>query len=159
MILLFAIVFLWMAIGIWVDIHYSLKDLKPHYGEVVQLNNVIRKVTDKALFKEVERELHIKLDSDNQTYTFITTKDFDSIISSFSIGDSITLYTKPKKWGIFGLKKNSAINHLTIHGKIIIDYSKYKKSIAGMEYMVLIFSIGVFIFYISRLKKRLREDF
>ena len=89
----------------------------------------------------------------------LTTKDFGYVSSKVIIGDTVTLFTKPKVWGIFGLKKSSDINHLIKDEIVIINYQDYKKSISGFFYFTLAFAIILFIAYVVKLRKRLWWDF
>jgi hypothetical protein len=159
LILAFGLVWLWFSISLYVDSHYSVQDLKPHSGEIELIDSSIIKVKDKPLFKEVTKQLQVTLLSDVNTYTIETTENFGELISKISVGDSVTIYTKPKFWGIFGLKKSTIVNHWTKGKEIIIDYSTYKTSISGLFYLTLIFSIILILVYIAKLKKRLWWDF
>jgi hypothetical protein len=133
--------------------------LKPHPGVIERLDSAIIKVKDKPLFKEVTKQLQLQLSSDNNFYTLETTENFGNVISKLSIGDSVTVFTKPKLWGIFGLKKSSIINHLTKNKEVVIDYATYKSSISGLFYLTLTFSIILFIVYIVKLRNRIWWDF
>ena len=157
--LLFGIVWLWFSIGLYVDSNYTINNLKPHTGVIEALDSSIVKVKNKPLFKEITRELQIILSKDNNVYTFETTENLGNIVSKINIGDSVTIYTKPKLWGVFGLKKASAINHLTRNKEVVIDYATYKDSISGIFYLTLIFSIILLIAYTLKLRKRIWWDF
>ena len=159
MILVFALAWLWFSIGLYVDSHYSINDLKPHIGKIERLNSSILRVKRKLLYKQIIKQLKVTLSSDPGTYTVETTKNFGEILSKISVGDSVTVFTKPKLWGIFGLKKATIINHLIKNGEVVIDYSLFKKSISGFFYPTLIFSLILLIVYIVRLKKRIWWEF
>jgi hypothetical protein len=159
MILVFGLVWLWFSISLYVDSNYSVRDLKPHNGEIESLDSSVIRIKDKPFFKEITKQLQVTLLSDLKTYTIETTGNFGEIISKISVGDSVTIYTKPKLWGIFGLKKATIINHMTKNNEIIIDYSSYKRSISGLFYLTLSFSLILIVVYIARLKKRLWWDF
>ncbi|RYE39109.1 MAG: hypothetical protein EOP48_26175, partial [Sphingobacteriales bacterium] len=111
--LIFGLVWLWFSVGLYVDGTYKIEDLKPHNGVIEGLDSVIIRVKDKPLFKEVTKQLRLKLSSDNNVYTLQTTENFGNVVSKVNIGDTVTVFTKPKLLGIFGLKKASDINHLT----------------------------------------------
>jgi hypothetical protein len=155
MLLVFGLVSLWFTASLYVDSHYSVKDLKSHFGEIERLDSSIIRVKDKPLFKEITKQLQVTLSSDVNTYTIETTENFGEIVSKISVGDSVTIFTKPKLWGVFGLKKASIINHLKKNDEVIIDYLVYKRSISGLFYLTLTFSLILLIVYIIKLKKRL----
>lgn len=155
LILLFGLVWLWFSIGLYVDSNYSVTDLTAQKGEIERLDSSIVRVKDKPLFKEITKQLQVKLSSSQKIYTIETTETFGEIVSKVSIGDTVTVFTKSKLWGIFGLKKASVINHLTKNNEVVIDYSVYKSSISGLFYLTLAFSIVLLIVYIAKLKKRI----
>jgi hypothetical protein len=158
-ILIFGLVWLWFSIGLYVDGNYSVGDLKPHNGTIERLDSVIVSVKDKPLFKEVTKQLQLQLSADNKVYTLETTGNFGNVVSKIGIGDSVTVFTKPKLWGIFGLKKASVINHLTKDKEVVIDYATYKRSISGLFYLTLTFSLVLLVVYIVKLRNRIRWDF
>ena len=160
LLLLFALVWFWFSVGLWVDSNYSEKNLKPHYGAITRMDSVITRVKDKPFFKEITKQLRITLNTQgDKVFTLLTTKDFGYVSSKVIIGDTVTLFTKPKVWGIFGLKKSSDINHLIKDEIVIINYQDYKKSISGFFYFTLAFAIILFIAYVVKLRKRLWWDF
>jgi len=158
-ILIIAIIVLWLAIGLLVDFNYSVENLKGYYGSIVRLDSILTITKDKPLYKEITKELQLKLDSYSKVFTLSTTRDFGYITSKIYVGDYVTIYTKPKLWGIFGLKKGSDINHLTKAEDIIIDYKDYKTSIAGLYLLPLLFAIILFFVYITKLRKRIWWEF
>ena len=103
--------------------------------------------------------MRLGIDSEAAYFTLTTTGDFGFITSKVQIGDAVAVYTKPKLWGIFGLKPASDINHLIKGREVIVNYNDYKTSISGFFYFTLLFSIILFIVYIVRLRKRLWWDF
>jgi hypothetical protein len=157
--LIFGLVWLWFSVGLYVDGTYTIKDLKPHNGVIEGLDSVIIRVKDKPLFKEVTKQLRLQLSSDNNVYTLQTTENFGYLVSKVNIGDSVTVFTKPKLWGIFGLKKAYDINHLTKDKEVVIDYTTYKSSLSGLFYLTLIFSLVLLVVYVVKLKKRIWWDF
>ena len=158
-ILLFGFVWLWFSIGLYVDSNYSIANLKPHHGLIEGIDSSVVKVKSKPLFKEITQELQINLSTDNSIYTLQTTGNFSNIVSKIDVGDSVTIFTKPKLWGVFGLKKASVINHLTKGKEVVLDYRTYKSSISALFYLTLIFSIIFFIVYIVKLRNRIWWDF
>jgi len=157
--LIFGLVWLWFSISLYLDSNYSVANLKPHFGQIERLDSSIVRVKDKPFFKEVTKQLQVTLSYDFNTYTIETTEHFGEIVSKISVGDSVTVFTKPKLWGIFGLKKATIINHLTKNDEVVIDYSLYKQSISGLFYLTSIFSLVLLLIYIVKLKKRLWWDF
>ena len=157
--LIFGLVWLWFSVSLYVDGTYTIEDLKPHKGVIERLDSVITGVKDKPLFKEVTKQLSLELSSDNNVYTVQTTEHFGNVVSKVNIGDSVTVFTKPKLWGIFGLKKASEINHLTKDKEVVLDYTTYKSSISGLFYLTLIFSLILLVVYVVKLKNRIWWDF
>ena len=158
-ILIGGLVFLWFSVSLYVDSNYTVKDLKPHFGTIKRLDSIVVRVKNKPLFKEVTKQLRVQLSSGDNIYKLETTENFGEVISKIGVGDSVTVFTKTKLWGIFGLKKASIINHLTKDEEVIINYEAYKSSISGLFYLTLIFSIILLIVYIVKLKKRIWWDF
>jgi hypothetical protein len=150
---------LWSSVGLWVDSHYTYKDLQPHSGVITAIDSVVTRVKDKPLFKEIQKQLIIKLHNGNQEFTILTTESFGYITTEIGEGDSIILFTKPKLCGIFGLKKDSDINHLIKDNKVIIDYADYKTKISGLYYVTFAFFIISVIVYVIKLRRRLWWDF
>jgi hypothetical protein len=157
--LIFGLVWLWVSIGLYVDGNYTVRDLKAHHGTVERLDSFIVRVKDKPFFKEVTKQLRLQLSSDNNVYTLETTENFGNVVSKISVGDSVTVFTKEKLWGIFGLKMSSDINHMTKNGDVVVDYAAYKSSISGLFYLTLILSLVSLVIYIVKLRKRIWWDF
>jgi hypothetical protein len=158
-ILIFGLVSLWFSVSLYVDEHYTIQDLKPHNGAVEKMDSAIIRVKNKPFFKEVTKQLRVQLSSGYDLYTLETTEHFGNVLSKVAIGDSVTVFTKPRLWGIFGLKKTSVINHLTKDKEVVVDYAQYKSSISGLFYLTSIFSIALLILYVVRLRKRIWWDF
>lgn len=152
--LIVSLVFLWFTIGILVDTNYDKKDLTPHIGQLVKIDTVILRVKDKPLFKEITKELRLTLDNEGNHFTTITTKNFSHITSQINVGDTVTIFTKSKLWGIFGMKKSNNISQLTNGDNVIIDFEKYKQTLSGLYILTLISSVGFFIFYYLRTRRR-----
>ena len=152
--LIASLVFLWFTMGILVDSNYDKKDLTSHIGQLVKIDSVITRVKDKPLFKEITKELRLTLDNEGNYFTSITTKNFGDITSQINVGDTVTIFTKSKLWGIFGMKKSSNISQLTKGDNVIIDFEKYKQSLSGLYILTLIASAGFFIFYYVRTRRR-----
>ncbi len=146
--------FLWFTISLLADTSIDKNDLLPQVGTIVQIDSVVTVVKDKPLFKEITKELQVTLDVDSKYFTSLTTTNFGNITSHITLGDTVTIFTKPRLWRIFGLKKINAINHLTKGDTIVIDFAKYQMSISGFSVLTLIGSIVFFIFYYVRTRRR-----
>ena len=152
--LIASLVFLWFTIGILVDSSYDKKELTSHIGQLVKIDSVITRVKDKPLFKEITKELRLTLANEGNYFTTITTKNFGDITSQINISDTVTIFTKSKLWGIFGMKKSSNICQLTNGDNVIIDFEKYKQTLSGLYILTLVASVGFFIFYYVRTCRR-----
>ena len=152
--LIASLVFLWFTIGLLVDSNYRFDDLSIHKGQLVKIDSVITRVKDKPLFKEITKELRLTIDTDDNYFTSITTKDFGYITSYISIGDTVNIFTKKKLWGIFSMKKARDISHLTKGDAVIVDFEKYRQSLSGVFLITLVAAIGFFIFYYLRTRRR-----
>ena len=152
--LIASLVFLWFTIGLLVDSNYNFQNLDKHSGQLIGIDSVITRVKDKPLFKEITKELRLTIDTDNKYFTSITTKDFGYITRNISIGDTINIYTKKKLWGVFGMKKARDISHFTKGDTVIVDFEKYQNSLSGVFLITLGATIGFFIFYYLRTRRR-----
>ena len=103
--LILGLMVLWFSISLYVDSNFTIKDLKPHTGILTGIDSAITKIKDKPLFQEITKELYLSLNNESKKFTHITTGHFGNIVSNLKVGDSIMLYSKPKLWGIFGLKR------------------------------------------------------
>jgi hypothetical protein len=152
--LIVSLFFLWSLISLLVDGNYRLKDLTKHSGQLAKIDSVITRVKNKPLFKETTKELRLTLDNEKDYFTSITTKDFGGITSKISIGDTVTIFTKNKLWGIFGMKQARDISHFTIGNIVLIDYENYRQTIPVISIISLAGSIGFFIFFYVRTRQR-----
>lgn len=152
--LIASLVFLWFTLGLIIDSNFDQKDLTKHSGKLVRIDSVITRIKDKPLFKEVTKELRLTIDTEQNYFTSVTTSHFGDITSKIAVGDTIAIFTTPKFWGIFGMKKPSDISQLTNGNLLVIDFEKYKMSISKIYILTLIASLGFFIFYYIRIRKR-----
>ena len=97
----------WFSISLLVDLNTKITDLIPHTGKVILIDSVITKVIDKPLFKQITRELRLKINTEPQYFTSITTVSFNDVTSKIKMGDTVTIFTKPKLLNFFGLKKSN----------------------------------------------------
>jgi len=146
----FSLVFLWFSIGLYIDSAFRTANMIPHTGRIDRISSVITNVKDKPFFKETTKELRLTLNTEDDYFTSITTESFGSIRSRIKVGDTVTILTKPKIWDIFGLKRTRDISQLTKDDTVIINYTKYKRSISGLFILTFIFSIVLLIIYIVR---------
>lgn len=147
-------VVLWLSLGLFVDSKIDDKRLVSHTGRIIQIDSVITSVKDKPFFKQVTKELHLTIEGEPDYFSSITTENFGSILQQVKYGDTVTIYTKPKIWMIFGLKENNDITKLKKGETLILDYKKYKQDASLMIYFALPFSIGLLILYFVRIKRR-----
>ena len=119
---------------------------------------MITRVKNKPFFKETTKELRIILNTEEQYFTLITTGSFGNITTRIEVGDTITIFTKPRVWGIFGLKRARDISQLTKKDAVILNFANYKRSISFLFILPFIFSIIVLIVYVVRTTKRYHLD-
>ena len=98
------------------------------------------------------------MNTEEQYFTLITTGSFGNITTHIEVGDTITIFTKPKVWGIFGLKQVRDISQLTKNDAVIINFANYQRSISGLFILTFIFSIILIIIYLVRTTKRYHLD-
>ncbi len=143
-----SLIFVWVTISLYVDLNTTKDELIPHVGKLVGIDSVITKVKNKPLFKEITKQLRLTLDTESSYFTSITTSNFASITSQIDVGDNVTIYTKYKKLGIFGLKKNNEMSQLTKGNIEIIDYKHYQKTIQKMIFLCGFFSLAFLVWFI-----------
>ena len=149
-----SIVFIWATVSIYVDTHYTIQDLQAHRGILTAMDSAIVKQVDKPLFKETTRKLYLQLNSSDRQFFVRTTTDFAFIISKLSVGDSISIYTKPKVWGIFGLKKENEISHMVWKQETLLNFENYRDYIGGLFFFTLAAAIFSLTFFLVRFNKR-----
>jgi hypothetical protein len=98
------------------------------------------------------------LNSSSKQFSVRTTGNFAFFLDKLAIGDSLVIYTKPKPWGIFGLKAGDEICHLVRQQEVLINFEDYKSSIKGL--FILTFFSGIFflIFFIFRFNRRYHRE-
>lgn len=156
--LVFSLVFLWFSISLYIDSSFRTTNLIRHTGRINNITTVITRVKNKLFFKESTKELRITVNTEENYFTSITTESFGNITSGIKVGDTITIFTKPKVWGIFGLKSARDISQLTKNDKVMMNFANYKRSISGFFIPTLIFSIILIIIYLVRTTKRYHLD-
>lgn len=152
--LIASLVFLWFTISLLVDTNYSFDNLTKHSGQIVSIDSAITRVKNKPLFKEVTKQLRLTLNNEHDYFTSITTTDFGNITSKIERGDSVNIYTKKKAWGIFGLKKDNDISHMSKGSTVVIDFANYRKSLTGSFLITLAAFLVFFTIYVIKTKRR-----
>ncbi len=153
-----SMVFVWFTISLIADENYEQNNLTRHTGYLVKIDSGVTKNKNKLLFKETTKMLLLKLNTEQVYFTSISTNSFGYITSKIATGDSVIIFTKPKLWGIFGLKKSNDISQLTKGKVTVIDFKKYKQSISGLFVLTLIPAIVFLIVYYIRTRKRWISD-
>ena len=153
--LLLTLVMFWFSISLIIDSTLTIKHFEKHSGILTYKGTSIFKVVNKPFYKEITKELHLKLNNQVRQFSFILNKGFTDVTSRIQIGDSLVIFTKPKYLGIFGLGKNAAISHLIKRNQIIIDYNHYKQSASPFGYIGLALSIIFLIMYINKIRHKL----
>ncbi len=149
-----SLVFLWFTLSLFSDSNYDINELRMHKGQLISIDSVIIKKVDKLLFKETTKALHLTISGERKYFSTITKKDFGYVVSQITLMDTITIYTKPRFLGVFGIKSPRDICQLTIDDKIVIDFEKYKESISLANILTLIATFGFFFYYFIRARKR-----
>lgn len=145
MILVAALIFLWFTISLLVDSNYTLEHLTKHSGRLTSIDSAITRVKNKPFFKEITKKSTIRIDTEDNYFTCITTKNFGYITSHLSPGDAVTIYTKHRLWGIFGLRNARTITHFTKGNIVLIDFEQYQQSLSGLFMIALPGSVFFFI--------------
>jgi hypothetical protein len=158
--LIAALVWLWFAVSMLVDVNYNFHNLHPHKGEVTEIDVAITRIKNKLLYKDTTRELRISLVNEPQYFTISTTNNFDDITETLVVGDTVTVYTKDKLLGIFGYGNSQHIAHLVKHptNQMLIDFRKKQQSISSIVFLPVLATIIFLIWYIIKLRRRLWWD-
>ena len=135
-------------------INYDFQKLHPHTGKVSDIQTVITKLKNKPFYKDTIRELQIRLVNNTQYFTISTHSNFNDITRTISKGDTVTIYTKDKVFGIFGYGNPQTIAHLvkTSTNKILIDFHEKQQSFASIIILVVLanlisfFALSLIIF-------------
>lgn len=152
MLLLVSLFYLWASIGLFHDSHLENEDLILHSGRVIYIDSI----NTKHAFL-----LRIAVDSEPST-VFTTTplkkhSHFHFITSKVGLGDKITIFTKPRLWKIFGLKRGNDISRLIKDKEIIVSYERFKQKARGLFLFTAVASIGFLLAYIFVTRKRIKD--
>ncbi|MET0392181.1 MAG: hypothetical protein ABW019_03530 [Chitinophagaceae bacterium] len=145
---------LWLSISLLADSTGSKSDLVPHTGRISRIDSVIVSEKGKPFSTIITRELRIGMDNEAGYFTIVSSDGFGDIVSRINPDDSITIYTKRKLWGIFGLKSERDICELQKGDKVIVSYEMCKRSISGQFILTLALSLGLLIYYFHRAEIR-----
>lgn len=149
--------FLWSTISLLVDSTTNNKDLVAHKGQIISLKIIKTRTVDKSFKRKSRTELRLSIDNGDNYFTSSKPSNFADINSRLKVGNTITVFTKPKLFGIFGMKKNNDITHLIKGDIIIIDFEQYKKSISGFFILTFIAFIVFFTLYYLRIRRRYKS--
>ncbi len=161
--LLGSLFFLWASIGLLHDTSLTKQDLIPHTGTVVHIDSIKTiggrnaSLAGKKSFL-LRIVLHIQ---PNILYSATPLKkygDFNLITSNVKLGDQITIFTKPRLWKIFGLKRANDISLLVKSGEVIVSYERFKQKVTGLPIFMTTASIGFLLAYIWITRRRMREE-
>jgi hypothetical protein len=101
--LILVLMWAWLSIGMAIDQQTDFKDLNKSTGQIEDLEYVITKIKDKPLFKDTTCEFRIKLSEISEYFTVGAKCLNDDLVSQIEIGETVTVFTKPRVWGLFGL--------------------------------------------------------
>jgi hypothetical protein len=147
-------VLLWLTISLIADSGKKTSDLIRHTGVVLNIDSVIIEVKDKPLFKQTTQELRLIINTEPACFMLTTTGSFRYVTSKIKIGDTVTIFTKPRTLMVFGLRKENDISQLVKGGITIINYQQYRTKAKKLSIMFAISTIAVGIIYYIRTKKR-----
>lgn len=155
--------FLWASVGLFHDTSLNNEDLIPHQGIVAYMDSVrTHSGRGGALTGRKSFRLRISLHSEPHIlYTATPLSkygNFSFITARVKVGDQVTLYTKPRLWGIFGLKKAGDISLLTKNDEVIISYERFKQKVRDLPLFMGEAAIGFLLAYIWISRKRLRKS-
>lgn len=152
--LILGLINLWFTISLIADSNTSINNMIANKGVLTNIDSAIIKVKDKPLFKEITKELRLTLANKKAAFIYSTTINFGEITSALEIGDTVTIYTIQKVWGIFGLKNKMTIRHLSKKNQVLINYDTYKKSLNGLFLITGIAFLILIIIYFDRVTRR-----
>lgn len=149
---------LWFTLNMLVDITTNFKKLHPHTGQVRDMHVVITRMKNKPLYKDTTRELRIALADEHEYFTISSNKtNFNDITTAVTKGDTITVYTKDKVFGMFGFGDEQVIAHLVKHPneQVVVDFSEKQQYYNSFARLPILGTIGFLIWYVVRVRKRL----
>lgn len=160
--LISSLFFLWASIGLIHDTSLKREDLIAHSGTVVYIDSIPKNggrhgtLTGKKSFL-LRIVLHTEPGVLFSTTPLEKYGDFNFITSKINPGDQISIFTKPRLWNIFGLKRDNDISQLVKSNEVIVDYEKFKEKVAGLYIFTGLASIAFLFWYIRLTKQRIRK--
>jgi hypothetical protein len=153
-----SLVFIWFTITLYSSQKTEFHKLKVNAGAISKAHVVITKIKNTPFYKDTTREMRFFLD-DSLNYFLITTTGNLNYFDSLFIGDTVKIYTRDKVWGIFGFNERLILHLERISdNKVFLRYSETQRSNRDLYLLTGIFSIGLFIWYLVRVKKRVYWD-
>jgi hypothetical protein len=148
---------LWFTISMSADARYDVKKLQPHTGQVSEVATRITRIKNKLFYKDTTIQLRIRLGDAPEYFTIAATGRWDSLTHALAVGDTATVYTKEKLWGIFGLGNRHTIAHLVKHptNQVLIDFRKNQQANFLSVFITAFATIGFLVWYIVRLRRRM----
>jgi hypothetical protein len=149
---------LWVSVNMLADINTDFNKLHPHTGQVTDMQLVITRMKNKPLYKDTTRELRIALADEPKYFTISSNKtNFSDITTAINNGDTITVYTKDKVFGVFGFGNEQVIAHLVKHPtkQVLVNFTEKQQYYNSFAWLPILGTIGFLIWYIIRVRKRL----
>jgi hypothetical protein len=148
------ILFIWFAIGNSVELIYKKNNLKFVKGSIISIDNVIIKVINKPLYKGKKYELRLRLNNYPDYFRLSDEFNYDNIIKSLRIGDTVTIYYRNKYLVPLTSGIQTDIYQLEFRNKILFDLIQRKQNSKGLFFTTLIASIilSVTYYYIKKEK-------
>lgn len=156
-----SLLFLWTSIGLFHDTNLSEEDLIPHVGTVVIIDSVSTLAGGRATIAGEKSFLLRLMIHTEPNIIFSATPlkkygDFNFITTKVNLGDQVTIFTKPRLWKIFGLKRANDISQLVNKEEVIISYAKFQQKVYGLPFFIAALSLSLTIFYIISTRRRLQ---
>jgi hypothetical protein len=154
--------FLWASIGLFHDTSLKREDLIAHSGSVVYIDSIPTIGGRHGTLKGKKPFLLRIVLHTEPSILFSATPlekygDFNFITSKINLGDQISIFTKPRLWKIFGLKRDNDISQLVKHNEVIVDYERFKEKVSGLNIFTALASIAFLFWYIRLTKQRIRK--
>jgi hypothetical protein len=160
--ILFVILFLYfsrLAISALTEANLSHNRLIPHSGII----GTIEKSSLSEVNSYIGEEAKIQFIDDSQQY--ISTTSLDELMQNLQIGDTVTLFTKNKLFGLASFKTNSSGNstsnnpepaliyHMVLqkNNQILIDFKSHQEKVQVHFYHFLLLSaVFLILFFVNR---------
>jgi hypothetical protein len=150
------ILYIWLTAGNLFELTYSKEKLEFKEGAIVELRQVVRKLTDKPLYKRSKQEIHIKLDNFPEYFRLTDNFRCDPLIDYLKTGDTVTIYYRKKWLVLLGFGRRTDIYQLEYKNKIIFDLNQRKSNSKALILIGSIFSIifGCLCFYLKHKRNK-----